>query len=199
MILYVCSPSYVPYVLHGWQHFFHPSTKHVHVPRSRNYTQSFFSVCIPSIVPYILHRWQHFFSQAQASASQFFTPAHSMYQEVEVILNYSFLSAVAVIRVPTGYGKHGKWLKKIPCMEKSWNLKINEKIMEFWHEIAFWMSISHKFFSLASLALHFQKHQVFIFKQSNPNHLFFIIKHILNNWTHVIIDYSLPVISVSFR
>ena len=23
-------------------------------------------------------------------------------------------------------GKHGKWLKKIPCMEKSWNLKNDE-------------------------------------------------------------------------
>ena len=30
-------------------------------------------------------------------------------------------------RVPTGTGKHGKWLTKIPCMEKSWNLK-NEEI-----------------------------------------------------------------------
>ena len=29
-------------------------------------------------------------------------------------------------RVPTGTGKHGKWLKIIPCMEKSWNLKNDE-------------------------------------------------------------------------
>ena len=34
------------------------------------------------------------FSQAQASASHFYTPAHSMYQEVEIILNGSFMSAV---------------------------------------------------------------------------------------------------------
>ena len=30
------------------------------------------------------------------------------------------------IRVPTGTGKHGKWLKKIPCTENSWNLKNDE-------------------------------------------------------------------------
>ena len=36
-------------------------------------------------------------SQAQASASQFSTPAHSMYQELELILSDSLLSAVAVL------------------------------------------------------------------------------------------------------
>ena len=39
------------------------------------------------------------------------------------------LMCVAFIRVPTGTGKpgkHGKWLKIIPCMEKSWNLKNDE-------------------------------------------------------------------------
>ena len=35
-------------------------------------------------------------SQAQASARQFSTPADSMYQELEIILNDSILSAVAV-------------------------------------------------------------------------------------------------------
>ena len=37
-------------------------------------------------------------------------------------------------RVPTSFGNHGKpgkSLKKVPCMEKSWNLKKNVKIMEF--------------------------------------------------------------------
>ena len=34
-----------------------------------------------------------FLSQAQANASQFYTPAHGMYQEVEIILNDSILSA----------------------------------------------------------------------------------------------------------
>ena len=29
-------------------------------------------------------------------------------------------------RVPSGTGKHGKWLKIIPCMENSWNLKNDE-------------------------------------------------------------------------
>ena len=59
--------------------------------------------------------------------------------------------------------------KKNPCMEKSWNLKINEKIREFWHEIAFWMSVSCKFFSLASLAQRFKKKSSFsFFEQSNP-------------------------------
>ena len=33
----------------------------------------------------------------QAGASQFYTPAHSMYQEVEIILSSSFLSSVAVL------------------------------------------------------------------------------------------------------
>ena len=37
------------------------------------------------------------FSQAQASASQFYTPADSMYQEVKIILNYSILSAVPTL------------------------------------------------------------------------------------------------------
>ena len=36
-------------------------------------------------------------SQAQASARQFYTSAHSMYQELEIILNDSILSAVAVL------------------------------------------------------------------------------------------------------
>ena len=31
------------------------------------------------------------------------------------------------IRVPTSTGKPGKSQKKVPCMEKSWNLKITEK------------------------------------------------------------------------
>ena len=34
-----------------------------------------------------------------------------------------------IVRVPTGTGKpgkHGKWLKIIPCIEKSWNLKNDE-------------------------------------------------------------------------
>ena len=35
--------------------------------------------------------------------------------------------------------------------------------MEFWFEIAFWMSISHKSFSLTSLTQQFQKHEGFIF------------------------------------
>ena len=39
--------------------------------------------------------------------------------------------------------------------------------MEFWHEIAFLMSISLKFFLLASLA-----HEFFIFEQSNPKSFF---------------------------
>ena len=37
------------------------------------------------------------FFHAQASASQFYTPAHSMYQEVEIIIRSSFLSAVALL------------------------------------------------------------------------------------------------------
>ena len=41
------------------------------------------------------------------------------------------------------------------------------KIMEFWHEIAFLMSISLKFFLLASLA-----HEFFVFEQSNPKSFF---------------------------
>ena len=44
------------------------------------------------------------------------------------------LSPGARHRVPTSTGKPGKSQKKVPCMEKSWNLKKNEKswkIMEF--------------------------------------------------------------------
>ena len=38
------------------------------------------------------------FSQAaQASASQFYTPTHSMYQEIEIILNDSILSVVPAL------------------------------------------------------------------------------------------------------
>ena len=37
------------------------------------------------------------FFQAQASASQLNTPAHSLYQELEIILGSSFLSSVAVL------------------------------------------------------------------------------------------------------
>ena len=37
------------------------------------------------------------FSKAQASASLFYTPAHSLYQEVEIILSSSFLSSGAVL------------------------------------------------------------------------------------------------------
>ena len=46
-------------------------------------------------------------------------------------------------------GKHGKWLKIIPCMEKSWNLKNDEiswKIMEFCYEMPVWMSLGFIFF-----------------------------------------------------
>ena len=38
------------------------------------------------------------------------------------------------IRIPTSSGNHGKpgkSLKKVPCMEKSWNLNNQGKIMEF--------------------------------------------------------------------
>ena len=55
-------------------------------------------------------------------------------------------------RVPTGTGKpgkHGKWQKKIPCMENSWNLKNDEyhgKIMEFCYETPIWMSLGFIFF-----------------------------------------------------
>ena len=42
-----------------------------------------------------------------------------------------FQKLMTVIRVPTGSRKHGKWLKENPCMEKSWNLKINEKSWNF--------------------------------------------------------------------
>ena len=34
-------------------------------------------------------------------------------------------------RVPISSGNHGKSRKKVPCMEKSWNLKNHGKIMEF--------------------------------------------------------------------
>ena len=58
-------------------------------------------------------------------------------------------------------GSHRIWkvAEKIPCIEKSWNLKVSEKnhgkIMEFCDEVAFWKSVSHKFFSHASLARQF--------------------------------------------
>ena len=32
-----------------------------------------------------------------------------------------------IVRVPTSTGKPGKSQKKVPCMEKSWNLKKTEK------------------------------------------------------------------------
>ena len=53
-----------------------------------------------SAVPELLHTFcivDISLSQAQASASQFYTPAHSLYQEVEIILSDSILSAVQVL------------------------------------------------------------------------------------------------------
>ena len=43
------------------------------------------------------------------------------------ISSVSYTTNCTMVRIPTGSGKHRKWLKKCPCMEKSWNLKINEK------------------------------------------------------------------------
>ena len=48
-----------------------------------------------------------------------------------------FFPRYSLLRVPTSsrnHGKPGKSLKKVPCIEKSWNLKKSElswKIMEF--------------------------------------------------------------------
>ena len=69
--------------------------------------------------------------------------------------------------------------KKILCMEKSWNLKINwkswnfGKIMELWHEIAFWMSITLRFSVLLKKIL---KMSFSFLNRAIQNHLFFIIK-----------------------
>ena len=38
---------------------------------------------------------------------------------------------ISFLRVPTSTGKHGKSHKKVPCMEKSWNLKKTEKSWHF--------------------------------------------------------------------
>ena len=46
---------------------------------------------------------------------------------IRICILYASFGHITLCRVPTGYGKHGKWLKQFPCMEKSWNLKINEK------------------------------------------------------------------------
>ena len=52
-------------------------------------------------------------------------------------------------------------------------MKVHGKIMEFWHEIAFLMSISLNFFLIASLAQQFKKKNLFFnFEQSNPKSYF---------------------------
>ena len=50
------------------------------------------------------------------------------------------------IRVPTGSGNHGKpgkSLKKVPCMEKSWNLKKSEKSWKMKPTVARKLAVGH--------------------------------------------------------
>ena len=57
-----------------------------------------------------------------------------------------------ICRVPMGTGKHGKWLKKNPCMEKSWNLNNDEISWNFVKKCQFGCLWDSFFSSLASLA-----------------------------------------------
>ena len=65
------------------------------------------------------------------------------------MLGSLFLMRRVIGRVPTGSGHMENGWKKMPCMEKSWNLKILEKSWNFGMRWLFWMSISLKFISLA--------------------------------------------------
>ena len=80
-------------------------------------------------------------------------------------------------RVSTGSGKYGKWLKKIPCMEKSWNLKSNEKSWNFGMKLLSGCQY-HKQVCLMFRSLSNLKKEVSssFFNRAMQNHLFLIIK-----------------------
>ena len=71
-------------------------------------------------------------------------------QEI-VTSRYSSETSANVYRAPTGSGKSVNWLKQIPCMEKSWNLKINETSWNFGMRLLSGCQYL-KFFLLPSLA-----------------------------------------------
>ena len=57
-----------------------------------------------------------------------FKSAHVLKITREVAFTGHDTANGCVCKVPTSYGNHGKpgkILKKVPCMEKSWNLKNN--------------------------------------------------------------------------
>ena len=82
-------------------------------------------------------------------------------------------------------GSHRLWKKwkmdeKIPCMEKSWNLKINEKSWNFGMRLLFGCQYHSNFFLLPSLTQQFKKIKCSFLNIAIQNRLLFIINKIFH-------------------
>ena len=88
-------------------------------------------------------------------------------------------------------GSHRFWKtwkvdEKIPCMEKPWNLKINEKSWNFGMRLLFGCQYHSNFFLLPPLAQQFKNIKCSFLNRASQNRLLFVINKIfhVNSFTY---------------